>query len=228
MKVNPTWKGAPLRLGDMEVTGIPDAKLLKALAVVASDLHPMLDAWHDMPLGKSRESCILCSCVVRDFLYRLGFRDADVTPTFTLIVARDRITDEEVHSLGIGNPQGPDPRITAKFDGHTVVRAAGWLIDPTLYQASPRPAWPDLPGMVVAPLIEDGADVVEGGGDRLFGLKLLAGIMGQSEIGHRISVAYLHQPTNTGWQDAPDYQRRHMRKRVTEQLVAAFGPWTDD
>jgi hypothetical protein len=225
MKVAPTWLGKSLRLADMEVGGVPPAKLLKALALIATQLHPMLDAWHDMPPGKSKTSCILSAAVVRDFLYRIGFRDADITPTCCLIVARDA-NDKEVWSLGIGNPEGPQHNPNG-FDGHTVVRAGGWLIDPTLYQAGPRPAWPDLPGMVATPLVEDGADATEDGDNTVMGLKLLAGIMGLSKSGNHISVAYLHQPDNTDWTTAPDFQRRHMRKRIAQQLVDAFGPWTE-
>ena len=56
-------------LNDMLVVGRPPAKLTKALATIASVLHPAYD--EVLPkAGKSKESCCLCSLTVRDFLWR--------------------------------------------------------------------------------------------------------------------------------------------------------------
>lgn len=203
----------PLMLGDMEVIcDGPPPRLVQALAVIATHLHPTLDVSPLASPGKSKESCILCSLVVRDFLFRGGFRDAELRPVVVVMQALDE-DGGLIHSLGIGNPKGPSPKITGRWDGHAVVIAEGWLIDTTLYQAK-RPAWPELPGMVAVPLVKPGRD--------LFGLPLLAGASAKGEDGSDIDMGWLDQPTNKKWRAAPDAQRVRQRRRVVDYLLDQF------
>jgi len=77
-----------MMLGDLVVVEPGSAKFTKALAAIASALHPAFDALLPVP-GKSKESCVLCSVTVRDFLWRVGFKDARVTTCYLALVAHD-------------------------------------------------------------------------------------------------------------------------------------------
>ena len=85
-----TGYNAPMMLADMLVQGEPPAKFLKALAVIAARLHPLYDAepWIVRP-GRSKESCVLSSLAVRDFLWKVGLKDAEVRPVVMTIKALD-------------------------------------------------------------------------------------------------------------------------------------------
>ena len=203
----------PFALGDMIVAEPPPPRLAQALAVIAEYLHPALDMSPMAIPGKSRISCILCSLVVRDFLFRGGFRDAQLRPVVFVIRAEDE-DGRELHSLGVGNPQGPDPRKGNAWDGHAVVTAGGWLIDTTLYQAN-RPQWPALPGMLAVPLMDDL-------GLKVMGLPMLSGFVGAGPSESRIDLAWGDQPTNKLWRDAPDAQRPVARRRVVDFLLEHF------
>jgi len=200
-------------LGDMTVVGLPPARLTAALAILAEHFHETAKQimWRSPP-NKSKESCILCAAAVRDFLFRAGWRDAELRPVvFACIAERD---GELLHSLGIGNPKGPDPAIVHRWDGHAVVLAGGWLIDPTLYQAK-RPAWPSLPGMIAAPLSEPG--------HTFWGLPMLTGFeCADPENGAVVAMGWLDQPHNRKWKQAPDYQRRRYWQTIASVLLGYF------
>src|SRR5688572_10816402 len=76
-----------MQLGDMEVGGQPPAKLVKALATIASGLHPAFDALPWIAPGKSKNSCVLTSLAIREFLFRIGYGDARVVPCLATVRA---------------------------------------------------------------------------------------------------------------------------------------------
>src|SRR5436190_5914768 len=134
-----------IEFGDLSVMSreMPPAKLLKALAVIADRLHPVLAKGG----FRTHDSCVLLSLAVRDFLQAIDFTDAVATPV-TVVVREFKPGGEQGHSLGIGVP-GDRAVAPERWAGHMVVTLpkCGWLIDTTLYQAA-RPQWPELPGMV--------------------------------------------------------------------------------
>src|SRR4051794_15795251 len=74
------------------------AKLLKALAVIARDLHPRLQIEGFRSYGQ----CILCALTVRDFLQDIGFMDARVASVMFHVQAQRGETT--LHGLRIGEP----------------------------------------------------------------------------------------------------------------------------
>ena len=210
---------------NMQVQGDPPMKLVKALAVITEYLHDYCDRSGFYTPGKSKESCILCTAIVRDFLYRIGFRDADLRPVVVLVAGhKDGV---EVHTLGIGDARlEPGENVIwngsqNRWNGHAVVVTSGYLIDTTLYQAQREDKWPGLPGMTCTPLNTVDKDL-------MWGLPILGGCMGLAENGVETGVVWLDQPGNTGWSTSPDYLRKHERRRISEALVKAFGKWTDN
>jgi hypothetical protein len=203
-----------LKLMDMTVLGRPELPLLKAFAVLASELHPTFarQAWmggHEI----SKRSCVLTSLAVRDFLFRSGFTDAEARPVKTLIRAERE--GEAIHSVGIGFP--PENVRPGAWSGHMVVALpkAGYIVDCTLFPAL-RPAWPDVTGMVAAPINREGPDML--------GLRHLAGfMMSDREGGHGevVSVAWLDDPKNKEWRGAPDSRPRR-RDAVIAHLAAKY------
>lgn len=214
-----------IALGDMNVHVDASPKLLKALAVIASNLHQTME--RDLTPGITHESCILCSLVMRDFLFRIGFRDAEVRPALVIVTAHDATTGAEIHTLGIGRDKpGMVTRDGAKrWEGHlvTLIPSAGVLIDATLYSAR-RPAWPTLPGMVALPTMPGEA------GDEIWGLKPIAGMeaVSPTSAGNsaRVAIVYLDQPSNKIWKKAPDAGRSR-RETYVRSLVETFGVWHD-
>lgn len=218
-----------LLFGDLKITSQPSsAKLIKAMAVIAHYLHPVCDQAGWMAPGKSRESCILSSMIAREFLFRIGFRDADVR-SVVLFMRAFTPEGEEAHSLGIGDPRlkpGDPSTIPVngrlKWNGHAVVTVDGWMIDTTIYQATPRAAWPGLPPMIAARLNPDVAT------DRVWDLPLLAGVKGKADNGNDVIMGWLSQSFNDGWRSSPDAMRKHERQKIVRQLVEAFGTWRDE
>jgi len=216
-----------MKLADMLVQGEPPAKFAKALAVIADRLHPLFNAepWiarHD----KSKESCVLASLAVRDFLRKIGFKGTEVRPVVFFVNATDA-KGEQIHSLGCGYPDMEEVRRQTGvksngWPGHLVVSvpSTGYMVDTTLYQAN-RDAWPDLPGMIAAKLVPATED------DRFWGLLPLTGIAATREDGGRLDLLWLDQPENKLWRDAGDARYRERRSNVVKQMVAAFGRWTD-
>jgi hypothetical protein len=201
-------------LNDMQVVERPgSAKFIKALASIASVLHPAYDAILPTP-GKSRESCVLCSLTARDFLWRAGFKDARVTTVYLLLRAVDE-AGKEIHSAGVGDHFNspvpltvPIPPDTAhRWNGHMVVEvpSVGYVLDLTLFHMK-RPAWPSLPGMIAAP-------IEHGNGDQLAGVRV------QQDDGSALMVVWLRQD-NPRWRNAPDTERS-LRIPVVKALVRA-------
>src|SRR3954466_12888014 len=182
-------------------------KLLKALAVIARDLHPRLQIEGFATHGQ----CILCALTVRDFLQDIGFHDAKAASVaFTVQAERN---GQPLHSLGIRVP-GTKPQ-SDKWNGHlvTVLPKTGWLIDPTLYNAV-RPQWPVLTGMAAIPLFKPVALNKQ--------MRALAGFTCRE--GDVTTTAGWYTRTNNGqWTNAPD-TIGHRRTATVASMVSAFGP----
>lgn len=210
-------------LNDMLVVGTPPAKFVKALAAVASALHPAFDAI--LPrAGKSKESCVLCSLTVRDFLWKIGLKDARLTTVYLAIQATDP-AGTEIHSVGVGDHSRDVPvavpvpvETGARWNGHMVVEvpSAGYVIDTTLFHMK-RPAWPVLPGMIAAPIERDGM--------QSYGLDHLAATGAIMPDGNTLRMWWLLQE-NPRWRSARDTERS-LRAPVVKALVQRFGTWRD-
>ncbi|RWN98184.1 hypothetical protein [Mesorhizobium sp.] len=208
---------------DLMIIGEPPAKLVKALAVIADKLHPAFDSTvSNIVPGKSKESCVLASLAVRDFLWRIGFKDARLQTVYTIVRGLDA-EGNQTHSVGVGDHKGMrtldkrDTRDTpVAWSGHMVVLVDSFLIDPTVYQMR-RPAWEGLPGMMVLPL-----DLV--GAERQLGLDPLAGTEALWDD-KRVVMIWLAQE-NERWRSVHD-TRRDRRASVVKALVQAFGRWQE-
>lgn len=214
-----------MMLGDMQVVdlvGPPPAKLLKALAVIASELHPAFNRVPRIIPDISRRSCVLSSLAVRDFLRKIGFKGVAVAPVFLVIRAFDG--DREIHSLGCGDFAAvPSQAVhhhvvdtTKDWSGHMVVLVDGWVVDTTLYQAS-REQWPELPGMLAAPLVMDER------GDMV----LVSGTSTKRDDGSEVFVSWWHQPHNRRWKDGDDAKAKERRAPVVRAMLAKFHPWRE-
>lgn len=207
-------------LGEMEILGEPPAKLLKALAVIAARLHPSFDALPWIKPGISKSSCVLCSLAVRDFLFRIGFTDAEVAPV--LMAVRAFRDGKELHTLGIGTTDLREAATAkVKWPGHLIVRlpTTGYLIDTTLYQAR-RQHWQHLAGMMAAPL----ATEVD---DRPFGLRPIVGLSLTAPDKAEVEMWWLDQPGNKFWRRGGDAGPRR-RLDVVNSMVREFGTWRDE
>lgn len=221
----------PIAFPDMLIAGAePEAvpaKFVKAMATVAMTLHQSFDAQSWIPEGKSKESCILASLAVRDFLWKKGFSEASVVPVYIVIRATD-VEGNELHSLGCGDHSAmpwtkpTDPVDTdRRWSGHAVVLLPklGWLVDTTLFQAK-RPQWPGLPGMMAVPIYREARPFVDG-------LAQLGGVTAVNrDNGSSVEVLWLAQPTNKRWRTAPD-ANPHRRAPVVKKLVEQFGNWSE-
>lgn len=209
-----------MQLKDMKIAAQPSAKMLKALGVIADSMHTCFGL---MPwiahMDKSKESCILSSLAVRDFLFKIGFTDAEVAPC-VVFVRRDK-GDEVVHTLGIGHPEDrtDDP---GRWRGHMVVKVPSQdiLIDTTLYQAKRPQHWPDFPGMIASELVHS-----EG---QMFGLDVMSyHVIGNDALGDDMTaIIWLDDPKNKRWKAGPD-AIKHRRDDVVALLVKRFGVWND-
>jgi len=190
--------------GDLLVVGDPPPKLTLALAAVADKLHQTfaVQPWIEHR-EKSKESCVLSSLAVRDFLISVGFLDAQVRPVAT--VMRATRGDETLHSLGIGVP-GPRDRSPRHWNGHMVATTGRYLIDTTLYRAN-RPQWRDLPGMMALPFRAP-EDVL------IYGGRPFAGATIEVDGGATFELLYLDTPSNTRWQDGGDVEERRREAAV--------------
>lgn len=202
-------------LGDMLVIGEPPPKLWKALAVIAAELHPGFAAQPRFKPGASRESCVLCSLAVRDFLRAVGFVRAEVLPVCTVMWATEG--GKDLHSLGMGHPDNWRAGVDRdKWPGHMVVSVLDHLIDTTLYNAN-RPVWPQLPGMIAAQRCERARA-------HWMGLDLIAGIAldDSDRPSYQFTVSWFDTPCRTNWRAGPDCERER-RKSVVAAMVARFG-----
>ena len=206
-------------IGDLLIVGEPPLKFIKALGVIAIALHPSFDKI--VTPGKSKESCVLCSLTVRDFLWKAGFKDARVVTVYTAIRAVG-VDGVEIHSLGVGDHNGTVPTLGGRtlkdtperWSGHMVVEvpSVGYMVDTTMFNMK-RPAWPDLPGMIATPIERDGVT-------RSFGLDHLACIRTEIDDGVQLMLWWLVQP-NERWRDAPDTER-HRRLSVVKAMLRLF------
>lgn len=209
-----------MQLGDLlinEGDGRPPLKLLKAMAVIADYLHPTFDVYYTD--HQSRDSCILVSEVLRDFLFRVGFHDVEVRSVAFYIERRK--ADQVVHAAMVGKPGVPDNN--GRWNGHMVVvlPKTGWLIDATLYQTQRR-HWEQLPGMMATPVytdvVKDGRNVVGG-----FVSKV------DDEL---LWAMWLDTPENKRWRTAPDLlkggRREQIRRAVAARLIDRFQQTKDE
>lgn len=200
--------------GRMDVIGDPSPVLRRALGVIETHLHPLLDAALSFH-GKSKESCILCSETVRAFLYRVGLKDARVASVFFYLDARR--DGELVRSVGIGDPKGHGPEWPAdRWNGHAVVLADGFLIDTTLYPAQ-RPQF-DLAGMMAVKLFPTDRPA-----QYCAGHPVLTGLEGRHPENTEVAAMWADQPGNDAMLlSAPDRVRKHTRDRVAQQMLDLY------
>lgn len=207
-----------MTLGDLLIVGTPPAPFVRALGAIAGALHPAFD--QIVVPGKSKESCVLASLAVRDFLWQAGFKDARLVTVYLAIRAVDA-AGRELHSVGVGDHNGtvpvsvPVPKETGdRWNGHMVVEvpSVGYMVDTTMFNMK-RPAWPDLPGMIATPIERDGVT-------RSFGLDHLACIRTEIDDGVQLMLWWLVQP-NERWRDAPDTER-HRRLSVVKAMLRLF------
>lgn len=204
-----------IELGDMQIIGEPSPKLMKALAVIASELHPTFFAQPQLKPGISRKSCVLCSLTVRDFLQCLGFH-AKVRPVSTVMYATEK--GKQLHSLGIGSPEDHVP-VEDHWIGHMVVQCQGFIIDTTLYQAH-RKQWPSLPGMMTLPLLPPDKRK-----DDYRGLPIISvASMRDEERDYGFQIAWFDWPSNRSWNEGPDVERSR-RNPVIRHMLKTFGVW---
>ena len=213
-----------LRSGDMVIFEEPSsAKFIKALQVIANVLHPAFESLLPTP-GKSKESCVLCSLTVRDFLHRIGFKGARVTTVYLALVAHDA-EGNEVHSAGCGDhlagrvPTMPGVKPAREtpgyWNGHMVVEvpSVGYLIDTTLAPMW-RKQWPKLPGMMAVPTFTDGLPA--------YGMERMSGIESDQGNGNTLQMIWLREP-NEGWRSGGDATNKELRRPVVLALRSAFG-----
>lgn len=203
-----------MQFGDMAIVGKVPPKLAKALSVISSTMHQTfaIQPWIAHP-DKSKGSCILSSLAVRDFLFKIGFTDAEVA---CVIVAIRAFRDgEEIHSLGVGLPLEGIPKTTAtNWNGHMVVKlpSLGYLIDTTLFQAK-REQWKALPGSMVVPY-DEGRD------DMIFGHRALSGFHNTTD-GTRMDIFWLDHPDKKSWKKGGD-AIKWRREAAVEKMLERF------
>lgn len=199
----------------MLVAAKVDGKMTDALSVIATTLHTAFDTV--VVPGKSKESCVLCSLAVRDFLWQAGWKDATCTTVYMMIVATDP-KGKEIWSLGVGDHTDIPTTVPAPVDtperwsGHMVVEvpSAGIIIDTTMYPARREKYWPKLPGMA--------AVMIDHNGPISYGLKPVAGLAADGPEGS-VRVVWLRQ-SNKRWQGAPDAVRARRLPVVKHMLQA--------
>lgn len=202
------------RIGDMRVLGQPLPRLGRALAAIAADLHDGFERDERLVPGISRNSCVLCSLAVRDFLNQIGI-EAEAVAVKTIIRAyQDR---EELHSTGVGF-QGPqlnnDP---IRWPGHMVVIADGYLIDTTLYPVVDRPAWRgEITPMIAIPLYP-----FDRNAPKFMDRHVLAGFEGR-DGGYTLACGWLDDRENMSWQEGPDAKDPDRRATVVRSLRELF------
>jgi hypothetical protein len=157
-----------MTIGDLKVVGRPSGKLMKALAVIATVLHQEYARQGALQhADMSKESCVLSSLTVREFLVAIGFTRAEIRPVCVKLWAMRG--GNVLHALGIGVP-GPEDK-PGRWNGHMVVSIPeeGWIIDTTMYPCD-RQVWAGLwPGMIALP------ERPEFGGED-YGLKTATGV----------------------------------------------------
>jgi hypothetical protein len=200
-----------LDLPQLTIFGTPDDRFVAAMKVVSSHLHQL----YRPIFGEiSKNSCVLASLTVRDFLFRAGFRDVELRPVRVLMRAtRD---DKELNSVGVGFSHGGNSA-TGRWEGHMAVYSPSldMLIDTTLFQAQ-RDQWKFLPGMIAVPL----RPAV--GQQKIFDLDPITGLnIDIPEDNYSFESVWLDDPKNHSWKDAPDRSKRR-REGVVNAMLDAF------
>lgn len=211
------WPG--LTLGDMQVIDpVRDMKMLKALAVIASELHPAYDRQPETVAGYSKQTCMFAAMCVRDFLVHIGFKDATGRSVAALMRADDR-DGKQIHSIGLGVPG--QRHTEGKFNGHLVVTvpSLNLLIDPTLYQCD-RPAWGGaLPGMMA---LEYDIDPSR---PKYYDSSPIAG-RDITLPDRTFFIMWLDRP-DVKWKRHVDFQRNDRRRAVAQAMIDKFGDWKE-
>lgn len=181
-------------IGDMEIIGEPSPDFLRALAVISLGL--------DRELARDFRSykthCVLRALTVRDFLRGVGIQ-ARVEPVSVMMRAEDG-DGRILHNLTIGRPGDRD--LPGAWNGHLVVVAGHWLIDPTLAPVK-RPAWAHLRGMLAKPLGGEHGD--------------LARLVIYRD-NYLFGALWRRNPKNTRWRKGPD-ARPERRAGAVSRLV---------
>lgn len=184
----------------MVVQGSPSPVLRDALAV-AAQIHSVFDRHADK--GTSATSCVHASLALADFLSRLGI-EAEALPV--AVVIRAMQDGKQTHLHRVGSAAYERPR--GKWNGHMIVVADRFLIDPTFRQFNAA-GLNGLPDMLALPSSEG----------QLLGLRLLGRFGASLKPGHVYNVAWIHTPENTGWQAWDDRQKQGIRKAVVTGLL---------
>lgn len=194
------------------------AKVIKAMAVIGTQLHQTFDVqpWIER-VGKSKESCILCSLAVRDFMRAIGFEAKVVTVCAVLQALRG---EKLLHSAGIGVPAPINTR-PGYWNGHMVcvLPREKVLIDTTLFQVK-RPAWPHLPGIVAVKLADDPNPIVA------FGMTAIGGLCIEDDEDYQFTLLWLDRPQNN-WRKNDGRDKRR-RQPAVAAMTKAFGTWRDN
>lgn len=206
-------------LGDMCVVpyGEPPEKLLKALAVIGNQLRPICDKYWQNDVWK--DGCLLMSLILRDFLFKIGFTEAEARPCAMLLEARSISRDEMLHSIGVGVPGQKDNYL--RWGGHmvTVLPKSGWLIDATIWQMQ-RPQWSMLSGMLACPTGPGPGHETHPWG------KILGAFAGKENADTIVRGVWIDRPSNNRWRTAPIVgrggERERFRRMAVADLVAAF------
>jgi hypothetical protein len=194
----------------MYICDVLQPKLFNALEIVALHMHDLFNRDGRFIHDISKQSCVLCSLTVRDFLFLNGFRDVEVRPVFVAIRAIEN--NAELYSLGIGNlnlKAAPDPK---RWHGHMVVYlpSDGIIIDTTLYQAK-RSYWSKLPSMMVTQFDDS---------HEQWNLRSIASVMAEQEQKSLI-IQWFDQPMNKNWKDGPDTSKRR-REPIVKAMANLF------
>ena len=203
-------EGRSSQFNDMTVMGAPPLKLRNALEIIANHLHQEFAKVSWLPhKDRSKESCILCSLTVREFLVRADFQDADARPVCLYLSAHKG--GRLVKQLMVPDPD--DKRqLPSRWAGHMVVviPSAAYLIDTTLYQAA-RPEWKSLPGMAAVPLYPANAS--------LFSMKQISCVSWKEEDGYKVTAGWLDAPTNKSWRKSGIERMKNLRRPVINKMI---------
>lgn len=207
-------------LRDMAVLFEPsalEAKAWKALAAIASELHPAYDRVSGVAPGASKDKCLFASLAIRDYLVQIGYRDATLRPCALYVYADDQ-QGNQIWSVGIGVPGQVEEE--GKFNGHAVVVVPSLklLIDPTVYQAQRPQHFGDIiPGMIALPYYAP----QHAGIRALYGLPIFAHVTHEGE-NRNVAMTWLDRP-DIPWKRSEDFRIRNDRRiACTKAMLQAF------